>query len=305
MKNYLRYLCIALTGIVSAIFLTGCGEKEKSRSELVLGNWSQERNRAYVLLYISLKGEWTSSVKISEATSKVVKSKGNAKGIWNIEKDQIIFTVMESDIEDVWEKNRTLLYNIVDLTESRMQFQDENGAMTVWTRTRIEKSAEGGADPAIILPLAPVVVNLNKNRSNDKDRYLCLKMNMIFKEPMPGQKLPPLHPKVLDSAIIFFSSLVYEDIKDFDGVKDQCRNLVRILNPYMEDMIKELVVENVILASDIDRVEEFIIEHTPPPPPAPGEEKGARMGKRRKKKNQRTKKPSPWIESPSERLPGP
>lgn len=290
MKNYLICLCIAVIGIISAIFWTGCGEKEKSRSELAVGNWSQERNRAYILLYINLKGEWKSSVKISEATSKIVKSKGNAKGVWHIEKNQMIFTVMESDIEDVWEKNRTILYDIVDLTENRMQFHDENGAMTVWTKARIEKSAESGADAAIALPLAPVVVNLNKNRSNDKDRYLCLKMNMIFKELMPGQKIPPLHPKVHDAVIIFFSSLVYEDIKDFDGVRDQCQKLVRILNPYMEDMIKEFAVENVILASDIDRVEEFIIEHTPPPPPTTGEEKEAKGGKKAEKEKPKDKK---------------
>lgn len=120
--------------------------------------------------------------------------------------------------------------------------------------------------------MAPVVVNLNKNRSNDKDRYLCLKMNMIFKELMPGQKIPPLHPKVHDSIIIFFSSLVYEDVKNFDDLSARSATLVQLLNPYMEGMIKEIAVENVILASDMDRVEEFIIEHTPPPPPAPGEE---------------------------------
>ncbi len=116
-------------------------------------------------------------------------------------------------------------------------------------------------------------MNINKNRSNDKDRYLCLKMNMIFKELMPGQKIPPLHPKVHDSIIIFFSSLVYEDVKSFDDLSARCGKLVQLLNPYMEGMIKEIAVENVILASDMDRVEEFIIEHTPPPPPAPGEEK--------------------------------
>lgn len=86
MKNHLMYLYIAVAGIVFSVLLTGCGEKEPSRAELAIGNWTQEKNRAYILLYLNLKGEWTSSVKISEATSKVVKSKGNAKGVWHIEK---------------------------------------------------------------------------------------------------------------------------------------------------------------------------------------------------------------------------
>jgi hypothetical protein len=264
---------MALTGIVCALLFSGCKEKEASQAELAIGNWTQEKNRAYLLLVISQKGEWKSSVRISDGTSKIVKAKGNAKGMWHIEKGQMIFTVMESDIEDVWEKNRTLFYDIVELTENRMQFKDENGAITVWTKTRMEKSA--GSEPVLYLkmPMEPVIVNLNKNRSNDKDRYLCLKMNMIFKELMPGQKIPPLHPKVHDSIIIFFSSLVYEDVKSFDDLSARCEKLVQLLNPYMEGMIKEIAVENVILAADMDRVEEFVIEHTPPPPPAPGEEK--------------------------------
>ncbi len=273
MKNRSVCLCIAFTGIVCALLFSSCGEKEASQAELAIGNWTQTRNKSYILLVINQKGEWNSSVKISEGASKVVKAKGNAKGTWHIEKGQMILTVMDSDIEDVWEKNRTLVYDIVELTENRMQFKDENGAMTIWNRTWMEKSAGSESIPSFKMPMAPVVVNLNKNRSNDKDRYLCLKMNMIFKELMPGQKIPPLHPKVHDGIIIFFSSLVYEDVKSFDDVSARCRTLVQLLNPYMEGMIKEIAVENVILAADMDRAEEFIIEHTPPPPPAPGEEK--------------------------------
>jgi hypothetical protein len=260
---------MALTGIVCAILFTGCKEKEKSQAELAQGSWTQNKDRIYLLLVINQKGEWDSSVKISEGTSKIVKAKGSAKGTWHIEKGQMIFTVMESDIEDVWEKNRTLVYDIVELTENRIQFKDENGAVTVWTRTRMEKSV--GSEPVLSfkMPMEPIVVNLNKNRSNDKDRYLCLKMNMIFKELMPGQKIPPFHPKVHDSVIIFFSSLVYEDVKSFDDLSARCEKLVQLLNPYMEGMIKEIAVENVILATDIDRAEEFIIEHTPSPPTAP------------------------------------
>lgn len=279
MKNH--FVCLCITGIVCAFLFSGCKEKEVSQADLALGNWTQEKNRAYILLYINQKGEWTSSVKISEGMSKIVKAKGSAKGTWHIEKGQMIFTVMDSDIEEVWEKNRTLVYDIVELTENRIQFKDENGAMTVWTRIRMEKSGDSESISSVKMPMEPVVVNLNKNRSNDKDRYLCLKMNMIFKELMPGQKIPSLHPKVHDSIIMFFSSLVYEDVKSFDDLSARCRTLVQLLNPYMEGMINEITVENVILAADMDRVEEFVIEHTPPPPPAPGEE--AKGGKEKSK----------------------
>ncbi len=290
MKTYSICLCIALISIVNVIFLTSCGERKKSQAELAVGNWSQERNRAYLLLVTNQKGEWSSSVKISDATSKIVKSKGNAKGAWQIEKNQMIFTVMESDIEDVWEKNRTIFYDIVDLTENRMQLKNEDGAVVVWSKTRMEKSAESEANLAPVISMAPVVVNLNKNRSNDKDRYLCLKMNIILNELMPGKKIPPDHPKVHDAIIIFFSSLVYDDVKDFDGLKGQSQKLVNILNPYMEGMIKEIAIENVILATEIDKVEEFLIEHAPPIDPSPEESKEAKDKKKKKEENPKDKK---------------
>ncbi|OGR24339.1 MAG: hypothetical protein A2277_02020 [Desulfobacterales bacterium RIFOXYA12_FULL_46_15] len=268
--------------MVTAIFITSCGEKKKSQAELTVGNWSQEKNRAYVLLYANSKGEWNSSVKVSEATSKVVKTKGKAKGLWRIEKNQMIFTVMESDIEDVWEKNSTVFYDILDLTENKMQLKDEQGDVTAWSRTKIGKSTESEADLALVIPMAPVVVNLNKDRSNDKDRYLCLKMNFILKELMPGQQVPPVHPKVEDAIVIFFSSLVFEDVKDFDGIRSQGQKLVNILNPYMEGMIKEVAIENVIVATEIEKVEEFLIEHTPPADSAPEEGKQAKDEKKKK-----------------------
>jgi len=289
MRKYSIGQFIALITIVSAFFITGCGERKKSQDELVVGNWSQEKNRAYILLVTNQRGEWSSSVKISDATSKIVKSKGNAKGEWHIEKNQIIFIVMESDIEDLWEKNKTIFYDIVDLTENRMHLKDEDGAVSVWSKTRIDKPSESEANQAPFISMAPVVVNLNKNRSNDKDRYLCLKMNIILNELMPGKKIPPDHPKIHDAIILFFSSLVYDDVKDFDGLKGQSQKLVNILNPYMEGMVKEIAIENVILATEIDKVEEFLIEHTPPIETAPEDGKEAKDEKKKKNGKEKPK----------------
>ena len=105
-------------------------------------------------------------------------------------------------------------------------------------------------------------INLNKNRSNTQDRYLCLNMNLVLKELMPDQQIPVMHPKAREAAILFLSSLVYEDVKDFDQVKRQKSKLVDVLNPYMQDFIKDIEIEHVIISTTIEKVEEFIIEHT-------------------------------------------
>ncbi|NOX32539.1 MAG: flagellar basal body-associated FliL family protein, partial [Deltaproteobacteria bacterium] len=172
------------------------------------------------------------------------------------------FTVTESDIEGIWEKNATTFFEIVELTNTIMRLKGESGNIVVWKKTSGKKAAASEEDLAPVIPMAPVVVNLNKNRSNEKDRYLCLSMSLVLKELMPGQEIPPIHPKAREAAIIFLSSLVFNDVKDFDSLKDQAKKLVDVLNPYMEGFIKEISIDHVIIATEIDKVEEFIIEHT-------------------------------------------
>ncbi len=252
-------------------FIMGCGEEEKTQKDFVLGNWTHLRNRAYILLIVNPKGEWDSSVRIADATSKIVKSKGHAKGTWHIEKGQMIFTVIASDIEEIWKKNSTSFFDIVELTEAVMQLKNEDGRVLVWKKTSVKQAAVTEENIDQVIAMGPVVVNLNKNRSNDKDRYLCMNLNLILNELMPDQEIPEIHPKAKEAAIIFLSSLIFNDVKDFESIKLQNKKLVKVLNPYMQGIIKEVAVEHVIVAADIEKVEEFIIEHTLSAEPGPEE----------------------------------
>lgn len=253
------------------VLISGCGEKEKTQSDLAVGNWTQLKNRAYILLIINPIGEWNSSVRIADATSKIVKSKGNAKGTWHVEKGQMIFTVMESDIEKIWKTNQTTFYDIIQLTEGVMELRDENGSSVAWNKTNVQKAAASQGNVDQMIAMGPVVVNLNKNRSHDKDRYLCMNLNLVLNELMPDQEVPEIHPKARDAAIIFLSSLVFNDVKDFASIKIQNKILVDVINPYMKGFIKEIDIDHVIVAGEIDKVEEFIIEHTMVEEPAPAE----------------------------------
>jgi len=262
MKRVTIYSILFLIGISFLVTIFGCGGKEKSQNETAVGNWMQMRNRAYILLITNPKGEWNSSVRIADVTSKIVKAKGTAKGTWHIENGQMIFTVAESNVEEIWESTATTFFDIVELNDTTMQLREESGHIVVWKKTKAKKKAEVEVDLAPIVPMGPVAVNLNKNRSNDKDRYLCLNMNLVFKELMPDQEIPLIHPKAHEAAIIFLSSLVFNDVKDFEDLKKQSKKLVDVLNPYMEGFIKEITIEHVIVATEIDKVEEFLIEHT-------------------------------------------
>lgn len=244
-----------------AALAAGCGEKEKKQQDMVLGHWTQYKNRAYILLVVNPKGTWESSVRIADATSKIVSSKGAAKGSWHMEEGQLIFTVVESDIEEIWEKNDTSFFEIVELNERVMLLKEESGRVGEWRKTGGEKGKEEMA-VAITIPMAPYTVNLNKHSSNEADRYLCLKMNLMLKELMPGQEIPKFHPRARDAVVLFLSSLVYDDVQDFDRVNAQKEKLVAVLNPYMEGFIKDINIEQVIVANTIGKVEEFLIEHT-------------------------------------------
>ncbi|MCG8619276.1 MAG: flagellar basal body-associated FliL family protein [Desulfobacterales bacterium] len=252
--------CVFLAG--TTLGLSGCGEKEPSDEELVLGNWTQYKNRAYILLIINPKGTWNSSVRIADVTSKIVSSRGNANGSWHMEEGQLIFTVVESDIEEVWEKNDTTFFEIVELGERMMLLKEENGRVGEWNKTSGQKGPAAEGEVAQIIEMAPYAVNLNKNSSNVQDRYLCMNMHMVLKELMPDQEVPKFHPRARDAAILFLSSLVYGDVENFDKIKAQKKKLVDVLNPYMEGFIKDIDIEHVIIATSVTKVEEFIIEHT-------------------------------------------
>ncbi|CCK79404.1 flagellar basal body-associated FliL family protein [Desulfobacula toluolica] len=261
MKRFVFNFVLFLICVFFLISITACKEEQKVQNELAVGNWVHVKNRTYILLILNPKGEWQSSIRIADASSKIVEAKGNAKGMWYIEKEQMIFTVTESDIEDVWEKNATIFFDIIELTETLIRLKDESGRIWVWGPTTSRKSGASEDDLTSVIPMGVVAVNLNKNRSNDKDRYLCLNLNLILKELMPGQKMPPIHPKAREAAIIFFSSLVFNDVKDFDRIKQQIVKLMDVLNPYLDGFVKEISIEHVLVATEIDKVEEFIIEH--------------------------------------------
>ncbi len=201
-------------------------------------------------------------MRIADATSKIVSSKGNATGSWHMEEGQLIFTVVESDIEEIWEKNDTSFFEIVELGERLMLLKEESGRVAEWKKTSGQQGADVEAELAKVISMAPYTVNLNKNSSNVQDRYLCLNMQLVLKELMPDQKIPDFHPRARDAAILFLSSLVFGDVENFEKIKEQKMKLVDVLNPYMDGFIKDIEIEQVIIATSITKVEEFIIEHT-------------------------------------------
>lgn len=258
-----RWAVVCAVMFMVLIGIAGCGgEREKKDTDLILGNWIHYKNRTYILIAIDMKGTWTSSVRIADVTSKLVASKGTARGTWHLDEKQLIFTVEESDIENVWEKNDTRFYRVLELSDHLMVLEGETGRKEEWKKTVRRKGKDDSNALNPIVTMAPYAVNLDRHSSNIQDRYLCLSIHLKLMELMPEQTVPQFHPRARDAAIMYLSSLTYDDVSDFDRIKAQKEKLKDALNPYMEGLIKDVVIDHVIVAVSTAKVEEFIIEHT-------------------------------------------
>ena len=260
--NRLAVVCVILLVALAGGVGCGGGEKKVSDQDIIPGNWVNYRNRAYILLAMDIKGTWTSSVRVADVTSKIVQSRGTASGTWHLEEGQLILTVMDSDIEDIWAKNDTCFYTVLEIEPHRLLLEDEKGFQGEWKKSTQSKGKGGATEINPVISMDPYAVNLNRLSSNTEDRYLCMNMHLELMELMPDQSVPKFHPRARDAVITYLSSLTYDDVSDYERIKVQKEKLTQLVNPYMEGLVKELVIDHVVIVSTPAQVEAFIIEHT-------------------------------------------
>ncbi len=262
MKRTIVFLLIAGAPLFFSPFLTGCGDETKSTTEKLLGGWTKEKSYSFVYLQLKPEGNWQASVKIADVTTKIVDVKGKASGKWYVEQGSLVMTVVETDTRQVFEKNKTTVYDIVSLTGDKMVLTGPHGRKETWKAIapRKEKALEKSYER--IIRLKPFAVNLNKNRSHDKDRYLCLNVTLRLKEIMADRERPKMHPKAREAVILYLSSFVYKNVSDLDKVEGLQGKLKEILNPYLDGLVDKVEIDHVVVASTMETVEKFLIEHS-------------------------------------------
>ena len=260
MKRFFYFLICFSLMLSYLICLTGCS-KEPEASEMILGGWTNQSGNAYTYFKIKMEGKWEASVKIADFSSKIIGVKGKASGKWHIEDNSLILTVFESNINKLFKKNSTSFFEIIKLNDNNMELMDTYGLIKTWKAVQPQKK-QGDINTINTIRMAPFTVNLNKVRSHDKDRYLCLNLQLVLKDYMPGAQLPKIHPKAREAIIVYLSSLVYKDVKSLEQVKELQEKLKIILNPYCGDVIDKVEIDHVIISSTIERVAEFLIEHS-------------------------------------------
>ncbi len=265
-KNFFIAVGICLI-IVSIMFTFGCKKKKKTiaTSLLLPGTWYMAKGRAYILIIIRSDGKWSSDVRLEGFGSKVVEKKGNASGIWHVKDKNLIIKVLDSKIKNVWEKGKEIFYEIVKLNHEVMVLRASSGRVFTWKRAGKKKGAQA-IDLSPVIKVAPIIVNLNKISSNDRDRYFCLDFELHMNVLMPGEKPVKFRPEAREAAIIFLSSLIYKNVNTFDAVNIVKKKLEHILDPYLDGSLKSIKINNVMITSSVDRATAFYIEHKPQPP---------------------------------------
>ncbi len=273
-KKSLITICVILA-IVPILFTSGCKKKKKKPSikKSLLGTWYMAKGRSYILITISLDGKWTSEVRVEGLSSKVVKKRGAASGIWHTEGTGLVISVVKSNINSVWEKGKTLFCGIIKINQDIMTLKYPSGRVLTWKKAQVKKKGEKTIDLSPVVKIFPIVVNLNKISSNDVDRYFCLDMELDLHTLMPGEKPVRFTPRARDAAIMFLSSLIYENVNTFDAIKIEKKKLEKVLNPYLDGTLKNIKINNVLITANIDKANEFVMEHTHKPK-ASGDKKG-------------------------------
>ncbi|MBF0201858.1 MAG: flagellar basal body-associated FliL family protein [Desulfamplus sp.] len=268
-----RMVAVSLLFFIAISSLSGCkGDSEEMLQlspthELLVGSWNRYSNKIYTLLILRNNGSWSSDLRIEGGASKIVERRGSATGTWRLEDDDtLIINVMDSEMEEVWAKGSTYVLDIVEIDKRQIILRYPNARLITWKRSRVKRQAKVEGILYPVLNMKPLIVNINKLSSHDKDRYLCLALDLHLEEITDDQDIPKLHPRAWDAAIIYLSSLVYKDVKTFDEMKVVTAKLFDLLNPYLEGHLTEIEVKHVMISSSMDKVDEFIIEHSPPPP---------------------------------------
>ncbi|MCB9481988.1 MAG: flagellar basal body-associated FliL family protein [Desulfobacteraceae bacterium] len=277
MMKKIKYLFSALL-LLSVLFsCSGSGDLQDPFTLSLIDDWRFSYRRSMIIMSIKANGNWESQVRQMGHFSEVVQKKGLQRGTWELaEKNKYLKITVETgdEIETGWEPGNTYQYLISSLTEEKLVLvKEDSGAETEWLRIKGKKSAAASsADGAPLITeqkidLDPLIVNLKKRTPYSKDRQICISLSVIETLEKPArttEEMPeplPVHPSLRDNLVFYFSSLEYNEIKNFTKVKDHIKSLEKIINPYFKGRLKELKLNNIIVAGSRGSLEEFIIQY--------------------------------------------
>ena len=183
------------------------------------------------------------------------------------EKKETLFLVMSvteaQDDESGWEVGSTKSFEFVQLDKEKLVLKSPDGTTVEWLRVRSDKNQEQLSEGLVTTKLGPLIVNLSRIKVQHKRRFLCLDVDLVIESsyvqadagsPPPEIKL---HPRVREAAIYYLSSKTYQDIRTVDKAQAISNELKDVLNPYVQNRIKELLIKQIVVTSERKVVEDY------------------------------------------------
>jgi len=268
--------------MISCILFTGCGPTEQLGDERFFGSWRFKHGRVHTIITFRANSTWISDIRIADRFEKIVDKKGNIEGKWAVEAGSLKMTPLESGFESEWKVGKTYNYEIVEVNKDFLRLKDDLGRVRNWTRVRGQKK-EGKDASVSKVNVGPIVVNVKKSKKYIKDRYLCIDLQLVLSIDGAEQPIPKIHPRVREAAILNMSYLTYDELNTNKKIGDLKTKIKRILNPYMQGAIDEVIINDIAVTRKWDIVEEFLSKYgeeamklaepgEPPKPPEPEDE---------------------------------
>lgn len=270
--------------MISCILFTGCGSTEQLGDERFLGSWRFKHGRVHTIITFRANSTWISDIRIADRFEKIVDKKGNIEGKWAVEAGSLKMTPLKSGFESEWKVGKTYNYEIVEVNKDFLRLKDTLGRVRNWIRVRGQKK-EGKDASVSKVNVGPIVVNVKKSKKYIKDRYLCIDLQLVLSIDGAEQPIPKIHPRVREAAILNMSYLTYDELNTNKKIGDLKTKIKRILNPYMQGAIDEVIINDIAVTRKWDIVEEFLSKYgeeamklaepgEPPKPPEPEGESG-------------------------------
>lgn len=269
-------LFLKLMPVLVIMTLSGCS-KEPSQSDLLTGSWFTKDAGVYTMVTFRANGSFTSSKRIMASASKVKGKSGKVDGDWEADGTQLVLRIVESEDSEVWIKDSTHFYEILEVSPEVLYLKSSDEKVAEWKRLK----ASGGAEPEIpsddiTIGMEPVVVNLAKRRSLDRDMYLCAEIvftveGAAMDEPVtaeggPAPKPRSVHPRIRDSVLFYLGAQTHKAVSTFEKLKKVKDTLQEILQPYFDGKLKDIVIKNIVITSSWENVEDFLAEYSEPEP---------------------------------------
>lgn len=234
--------------------------KDVSSDDRFTGSWRMKKGKSHKILIFKANGTWQSQVRKEGRLGKVVTKEEEVLGTWVANDNVLQMIATETKLGDAWIVGEPVLYDVMEITELSLKFKKPNGTVEKWVRVKGQK-AEEKERLARAVSDKPIIVNLRKVKPGEKDHYLCIELEFVFKPLKEGESLPPLHPKVRESAIFHLSSLSYAEVNTMPKVSKIKDKLLTILNPYARGKIESIGIQNITVTSRWKSVESFLNQY--------------------------------------------